>query len=152
MPPNQLSKTHMGSQRLKQQGQSLLASPPGPLNVCYSCHLSVLGGTTNSGNRCFTLLYVCPWEYFPQIRLPCLALIQGFLPWLIISCFLLYSRGNQVGVDLGVELGGVEGRETVVEMYCMREESNFIFFLKIRIEISLSFPNYYKIDYFIFSL
>jgi hypothetical protein len=55
-------------------------------------------------------------------------------------------------VDLGVELGGVEGRETVVEMYCMREESNFIFFLKIRIEISLSFPNYYKIDYFIFSL
>jgi hypothetical protein len=47
-----------------------------------------------------------------------------------VSCCLwrpaFFLKGNGLGVHLGkVELGGVEGKETVVSMYCMREESIF---------------------------
>jgi hypothetical protein len=38
--------------------------------------------------------------------------------------FLLFFERNDQGVD-GRELGGVGGGETVVTVYCMREESTF---------------------------
>lgn len=48
---------------------------------------------------------------------PCKALLEGLLPCLIVPCFLLF------GFPLLEDQGGVEGKEAVIRLYCMREES-----------------------------
>ena len=75
-------------------------------------------------------LFSCSQDSFPPGGLPCL----------IVSCFVVFGcclleacsflEGNQCGVEVDlrvnrVELGEVGGGETVVEMYCIREEYIF---------------------------
>lgn len=83
--------------------------------------------------------FVCSWESFTSIELPCQAQCEGFClvffhlvccDWLLSLGCLFFFEGKQMRVDLreregGRELGGVAGRETIVRMHCMREESIF---------------------------
>lgn len=52
---------------------------------------------------------------------PCKALLEGLLPCLIVPCFLLF--GFHLLEACFSDQGGVEGKEAVIRLYCMREES-----------------------------
>lgn len=89
-------------------------------------------GTPNSGSWCFSESLAGTWHSFPLIGLPRPALIGGFLPCLVASCFVLFGccvleacpfwKMTWRGYDSGGEgMWRALGGETVVRMYCMKE-------------------------------
>lgn len=126
-PPSPLSRTHTGSQTLKQWAQGLHGSAPvlcilWLLALCYVDLLTVGTGVSLT-------LFAC---YFPPVGLPWPASIWEISPCLIVSCFVLLgycllkaprlSEGKQKEEwilergELRAELGGVEEGEMVVRI------------------------------------
>lgn len=97
-----------------------------------------LGTTPKSGSGCLWLfcLFLGLFDYFPSTRLPFSALKWVFVPGLILDCAVFdwfpweaYSfldekkEGRMWGRgEFRCELGGVEGREAVIRLSCMRKE------------------------------
>lgn len=137
-PPSQLSRTHMGSQRLKQQAQGVHGSAL-VLCVCCGCWLCVTVGllTVEAGMSltllpAIFLLLGCPGQ--PQCEGLCLVLLYLALSWLVAFSWRPHTflKGN--GRVSGSQEREAEsrarrsgGQETVVRMYYMRKESIFNF-------------------------
>lgn len=73
-PPNQLSRVHIGSQRLKRRAQGVYLFPQVPLFMLqlvewYFC------GTSNSSILGVSDSFACPYKSSPSIVLPCEASI-----------------------------------------------------------------------------
>lgn len=77
----QLSKTHGGSQRLKQQSRSLPGSKLGPLQTYMVFSLV-------SGNGVSLILLTALWTPFPPTEFPHPVLMRGFVPGLNVSCVI----------------------------------------------------------------
>lgn len=86
-PLNQLSRTRMGPQKLKQQAQVLHWSVLGVPNICYGCWL----GTPNSGYQCAADFFACSWYSFHSTGVFCPGLIRGLLPYLIAFCSFVFG-------------------------------------------------------------
>lgn len=109
--------------------------------------------TPNSGSVCASYSFTGSWGSFPPTVLS--ALMWGLLPCLTVSYFVclsvvscrpvLFWRGNEgEWIREGnspEKLGGVEGGEIMVGMYCKREES---IFNKNKIELLLYIVNIIK--------
>lgn len=127
-PPNQLSRAHAVSQRLKQQRFRLMGSEPGPLHICWSHELGVFVKLLKSGTMCVSDSFLCSWDSFHLIELLCLDSLCWNLLYLIVSCFILLGccllencsflkrklmepLNRFRGAVVDGELDGVEGRK-----------------------------------------
>lgn len=80
-PLSQLSRTHMGSQRLKQQAQGMCGSAQ-VLCVCCGCWLCVTVGLLTVGagvSLILSLLFSCYWVALASLN------VRGFALYLVLS-------------------------------------------------------------------
>lgn len=70
LPLSQLSRAHVGSQKLKQQAQGIHGSAPGPLFMLWMLAWSVCG-TPNCGSGCVSDSFASSWDSFLPVGLPC---------------------------------------------------------------------------------
>ena len=135
-PLNKLSIAHMSSRRSKQQAQDLQGSLLGPLCEYCGCQLGVLDGAPMRGKLfdlllgmfsfCWVVLFIICMTAFAQSYY-----ILLYPVWLFCLRGLLFSeeemeeRGSRGQGRSKIQ--GVERGESVVRMYCMREESIFIY-------------------------
>lgn len=70
---NQRSRTHMDSQKLKQQAQVLHWSVLGVLNICCDSWLGIF--TQAVGSSVLMISFACSWYSFPSTGVSCPGLI-----------------------------------------------------------------------------
>lgn len=132
---NPASRARMFSQSLKWQAQGLCGSAPGHLNLCYGYWLDDFARLLNGGGYFWLLcLFLRPFFSY-WVALSILHKRAFTLPHcVILSCLAVISwrpaffwGRNRRGVGLGKrELGRqLEGVDTVVRIYCLREDSIF---------------------------
>lgn len=131
--PNPLSRDHRESQRMKRQAWGLQGSVPGPRHCVMTVNL-VFYGIPICGSGCISDSLVCFWESFPPIGFYCLVVGSFVLSHCTLSCPVdccllkayFFLMGERAWVDpRRGELERVEGVETVVNVYCLTEESIF---------------------------
>ena len=143
-PLSQPSRAHTGSQRMNQQARGIHGYTPGLLHEYMLWLLAWCScESPHSGSECVFDSFASSWD-FSSYLLPCLASLWGLLPCLIVVALsglfidswrpALFWRETG-GVNLGErgsreELGGVEGEEAVVGVYCMREEEKHLLSFK----------------------
>lgn len=124
-PLNQLSKTHINWQRMKQQVQGLHGSALVPLHVSYSIHLSVFMGCPNVWMRLEFLCQLLGIFSFFWVALS--------KPWCDSFCFIYQKpvffflmKGRKEMIVKGKRgregMARVEGWGTVIKIYFLSKK------------------------------
>lgn len=137
-PLYQLSRNPVGSQRWKCKARDLAWVYTGPLHTCCGCKLDVFMGPFPS--ICLWLfhlflgLFSSCWVHMSSLGVSVSCLVFILLCFSMFDCCLLgncsFLKGSRGEVNLEMRqgqrwLGDMEGWNTVVGMYCMREGTIF---------------------------